>query len=109
GPQRSEDSVKAFGDLQVNPRTREAWSAGQRMELTALEFDILELLIHSAGRIVSRDEIMATLFEREPTPYDRSLDVHISHLRRKLEHGRTLIRTVRGIGYVFTAEPGPSL
>lgn len=108
-PQRPEDSVRVFGDTQVNARTREAWSAGQLVELTALEFDILDLLIQSAGRIVSRDEIMATLFERQATPYDRSLDVHISHLRRKLEHGRTLIRTVRGIGYVFTAEPGPSL
>ncbi len=41
-------------------------------------------------------------FEREATPYDRFLDVHISHLRKKLESGRGLIRTIRGVGYVFT-------
>ncbi len=108
-PQRREDSQRVFKHIEVNTRTREVWSAGQPVELTALEFDILDLLMQSAGRIVPRDEIMATLFERQATPYDRSLDVHISHLRRKLEHGRILIRTVRGIGYIFAAEPGPGL
>jgi DNA-binding response OmpR family regulator len=97
-------SVKIFGDILVNLQTREAWSGGQKAELTAMEFDILEMLIRAAGRVVSREEITATLLEREATPYDRALDVHISHLRGKLEHGRRLIRTVRGVGYVFTAE-----
>jgi two-component system response regulator CpxR len=54
---------------------------------------------------VPRDEITEALLERQATPYDRALDVHISHLRRKLESGHSLIRTVRGVGYVFTAEP----
>jgi two-component system response regulator CpxR len=99
------ETTKAYGDIQVNAGTREVWSIGQLLDLTSLEFDILDLLIRSAGRIVSRDEIMAALFEREATPYDRSLDVHISHLRKKLEHGRSLIRTVRGVGYIFVAEP----
>jgi DNA-binding response OmpR family regulator len=105
--QRSDEAMRVFGDLAVNAHTREVWSEGEPVELTALEFDILDLLIRSAGRIVPRDEVMVALFEREATPYDRSLDVHISHLRKKLEHGRTLIRTIRGVGYVFTAEPGP--
>jgi len=99
-------SVESFGDLQVNLQTREVWSGGQIVELTALEFDILHMLVASAGRIVSREEITASLLEREPSPFDRALDVHISHLRKKLEHGRSLIQTVRGVGYVFTAEPG---
>ncbi len=102
---QSGDSVKMFGDIEVNAGTRQVWSAGKAVELTALEFDILDLLIRSAGRIVPRDEIMAALFEREATPYDRSLDVHISHLRKKLEHGSALIRTIRGTGYVFSAGP----
>jgi len=100
------DSLKTFGDIRVNVQTREVWAGGQIVDLTALEFDILELLIRSAGRIVSRDEITASLLEREATPYDRALDVHISHLRRKLGHGSSSIRTVRGAGYVFAAEPG---
>jgi two-component system response regulator CpxR len=101
-----DEPIKIFGDISVNVQAREVWTGGRMVDLTALEFDILELLIRSAGRIVSRDEITASLLEREATPYDRALDVHISHLRRKLEQGRSLIRTIRGVGYVFTAEPG---
>ena len=58
--------------------------------------------MRSAGRVVSRDEITRALFERDATPYDRFLDVHVSHLRKKLEGGRKLNRAVRGVGYVFT-------
>jgi len=94
--------IVAVGDIQVNPATREAWVAGSPVELTPLEFDLLEMLMRSAGRVVSRDEITRALFERDATPYDRFLDVHISHLRKKLEGGRKLIRAVRGVGYVFT-------
>ncbi|KAA6457158.1 response regulator transcription factor [Acidobacteria bacterium AB60] len=91
----------SIGGVRLNPATREVWSADEPVELTEMEFDLLEMLIRSAGRVVSRDEITAALFEREATPYDRFLDVHISHLRKKLEHGHRLIRTVRGVGYIF--------
>jgi len=99
---RPEASAMTIGNIRLNPTTREVWSAGAPVELTAMEFDLLEMLIRSAGRVVSREEITAALFEREATPYDRFLDVHISHLRKKLEGGRRLIRTIRGVGYVFT-------
>jgi two-component system response regulator CpxR len=91
-----------LGSIRLNPSTREVWSDGNVVELTSTEFDLLEMLIRSAGRIVSRDEITAALFEREATPYDRFLDVHISHLRKKLDNGPRLIRTIRGVGYMFT-------
>ena len=97
-----DSTVVTIGDVQVNPTTREAWVAGSAVELTIVEFDLLEMLMRSSGRVVSRDEITMALFEREATPYDRFLDVHISHLRKKLEGGRKLIRAVRGVGYVFT-------
>jgi DNA-binding response OmpR family regulator len=99
---RPEASAMTIGNIRLNATTREVWSAGAPVELTAMEFDLLEMLIRSAGRVVSREEITAALFEREATPYDRFLDVHISHLRKKLEGGRRLIRTIRGVGYVFT-------
>lgn len=89
------------GNLRLDPVTRELWSGGAPVELTAMEFDLLEMLMRASGRVVSRDEITAALFEREATPYDRFLDVHISHLRKKLEGGSRLIRTIRGVGYVF--------
>lgn len=95
-------AIITIGDIQVNPTTRETWVAGSPVELTPLEFDLLEMLMRSAGRVVSRDEITRALFERDATPYDRFLDVHVSHLRKKLEGDRKLIRAVRGVGYVFT-------
>jgi two-component system response regulator CpxR len=67
-----------------------------------MEFALLEILVRSAGRVVSRDELTLALFERAAGPYDRILDVHISRLRKKLESGRSLIRTIRGVGYVFS-------
>jgi DNA-binding response OmpR family regulator len=100
-----ESSVVAVGDTQLNTATREVWMGGKPVELTAMEFDLLQMLMRSAGRVVSRDEITAALFERDATPYDRFLDVHISHLRKKLEGGRSLIRTIRGVGYVFSGTP----
>lgn len=99
---RMESHEIVIRNLRVDPATRTAWMNEKPLELTGTEFDLLEMLMHAAGRVVSRDEITAALFEREATPYDRFLDVHISHLRKKLEGGRRLIRTVRGVGYVFT-------
>jgi two-component system response regulator CpxR len=104
-----EASVKTCSGIRINSVTREVWRNQTLLDLTALEFDILDLLMRSSGRIVPRDEIMATLFERLPTAYDRSLDVHMSHLRKKLESGHALIRTVRGVGYVFAVEPPGSV
>lgn len=98
-----------YGNIVVDSQTREVWRGDQKVDLTSLEFDILDMLIRAAGRVISRDEITLTLLEREVDPYDRALDVHISHLRTKLERGHTLIRTVRGVGYVFTNEPDTSL
>jgi two-component system, OmpR family, response regulator CpxR len=74
------------------------------VELTSIEFDILDFLVRSAGRVVSRNELAAVLYQRESTPYERTLDVHISHLRKKLElSARVQIRTVRSVGYLFWA------
>ena len=67
-----------------------------------VEFDILEQLMRSAGRVLSRDSLMEALYNRKATPYDRSMDMHISHLRKKLEcGGKILIKTIRGVGYQF--------
>lgn len=98
------DNITSVGDLRLDSATRDVRLSEARVELTSVEFDILELLARSVGRIVSRDEITMLIFGRESTPYDRFLDVHISHLRKKLECGKTLIRAVRGVGYIFTGE-----
>ena len=81
--------------LTLDERSREVWAGTEQIDVTSIEFDILDLLARSAGRIVSRDELTAVLHQRESNPYERSLDVHISHLRKKLERGdMTPIRTV---------------
>lgn len=96
--------VAEAGGVRVDSQTREVRVEGATVELTAIEFDILDLLVRSAGRVVSRNELAAVLYQRESTPYERSLDVHISHLRKKLESSdRVQIRTLRGVGYFFAA------
>jgi two-component system response regulator CpxR len=91
-----------IGGIELRPQTREVRQAGILVEMTSFEFDILNILMRMAGRVVSRDELAALLYQREATPYERSFDVHISHLRKKLEtKGGTIIRTVRGTGYQF--------
>ena len=92
----------------LDPGSREVAVDGRKVELTTFEFDILELLMRAAGRVLSRDSLMESLYNRKATPFDRSIDMHISHLRRKLESDRTLIKTIRGVGYQFcrTREEG---
>jgi DNA-binding response OmpR family regulator len=90
--------------VRLNPATREVFYDGAPVEVTSIEFDILEVLVRSAGRVVSRDDLARFLYNRQANPLERVLDVHVSHLRKKLEHGRNLIRTVRGVGYLFAAD-----
>ncbi len=105
---RSEGTVNR-GRIEVNgvaldPATREVYKDGQRVELTTLEFDILEQLMRSAGRELSRDALMESLYGRKATPFDRSIDMHVSHLRKKIAGDR--IKTIRGVGYQFVRSPG---
>jgi two-component system response regulator CpxR len=108
---RLEQPPSQAGPLEVNgvridPGTRQVSVNGKKVELTTFEFDILELLMRSAGKVISRDDLMEHLYNRKATPYDRSADMHVSHLRKKLETGQPLIKTIRGAGYQFcrTAE-----
>ena len=100
-------SVLAVNGIRLDPGTRDVLCDGAPVRTTAIEFQILELLLGSAGHVVSRAEIISILHRRPATPFDRSLDVHISHLRKKLGPRGGLIRTVRGVGYLFCAEAEP--
>jgi two-component system response regulator CpxR len=91
--------------VMLDPGTREVFANGKRVEVTTFEFDILEMLLRSAGRVLSRDALMENMYNRKATPFDRSIDMHISHLRKKLETDRTLIKTIRGVGYQFCRTP----
>ena len=90
------------GEIEIDTGTRQVRARGAAVDLTAIEFDLLALLMRRAGKIVTREEISLSVFKRDAEPYDRVLDVHVSRIRKKLESGRNLIRTIRGAGYVFT-------
>jgi len=95
--------------IALDPGTREVTCDGNPVDLTTLEFDILEQLMRNAGRVVSRDSLMETLYNRKATPFDRSIDMHVSHIRRKLEGGKPVIKTIRGVGYQFCQSPEEAL
>src|SRR5262249_20342082 len=97
--------VLETGVVRLIPSAREALCEGNALTLTTVEYDILEFLIRSAGRTVSRDELTAALYRCRSSPFDRELDVHISNLRKKLGPHGALIRTVRGVGYLFRSDP----
>jgi DNA-binding response OmpR family regulator len=88
----------------IEPAARRLSLEDRELDLTTIEYDLLAYLVRCAGHVVSRDELMTTVFRRGVNPEDRSLDVHISHLRQKLGPHRTLILTVRGTGYMFRRE-----
>lgn len=91
------------GGVIVDTQARRVQWKGKLLELTAVEYDILEYLVRASNRLVGRDELAAMLYQRESTPYERTLDVHVSHIRTKLgDNNHVLIRTVRGAGYIFT-------
>ncbi len=103
------------GPITLDTQASEAFWDGTPLELTLTEFVVLEVLARAGGRVVSRDELTAVLHQREATPYERSLDVHVSHLRRKIELARAravsaepsagfIIRTVRGVGYLCAVD-----
>jgi two-component system response regulator CpxR len=90
----------------LDPGTRQVFARSRPVELTTFEFDILEMLMRSAGRVLSRDALMENMYNRKATPFDRSIDMHVSHLRKKLEtDDRPLIKTIRGVGYQFCRTP----
>jgi DNA-binding response OmpR family regulator len=99
-----EQAEVVVGDVRVDPRTRTARQAGQALVLTPVEFDLLQALVRACGRVKTRDELMAEIREREYDVFDRSIDVHIAALRKKLgdtAQSPRYIRTVRAAGYMF--------
>ena len=90
------------GELRLNLSSREVWAGDQPVPLTGMEYEILELLARSAGRVVTRDDVCLALYQRPATPFERSIEVHISHLRKKTEGNRITIRPIRGAGYMLT-------
>ena len=93
----------AVGDVELDPATRTVRLEGKPVELTSVEFNLLEVLLREAGRVVPRERLVNAVLSRKFSPFDRSIDMHVSKVRKKLgdtdsdEH----IKTVRGVGYIF--------
>jgi two-component system response regulator CpxR len=99
----------SVGDVHLDLGAREVRCGGHPVELTGAEFMILEVLIREAGTVVGRDELSRQALGRRSSAFDRSLDVHLSNLRRKLgrsPEGGERIKTVRGVGYVYVKHSG---
>jgi DNA-binding response OmpR family regulator len=95
------------GPLQIWPAQRRAQCQGRILELTSTEFNLLEVLVRNAGRVVSKQELSEQGLGRALARYDRSIDVHVSSIRHKLAQvcgDRSWIQTIRGLGYQLLQE-----
>ena len=97
---QANEPLRRCGSLAVDCGTRECWLNGKPLELTGSQFTVLECLLREPCKIVSRDDLAMALYGRRSSPFERTIDVHISNLRRKIEvFGDLRIRTARGTGY----------
>ena len=102
--QKEEHEALVVGDIEMDNRTRTVRRAGEVVELTVVEYSLLEKLLSAPGRIFEREELVKEVLHRNLSPFDRSLDTHVSNLRKKLGHlvnGVERIKTVRSIGYIY--------
>jgi DNA-binding response OmpR family regulator len=103
-PASAADELLVFGRLEIDLGAREARLLGQRCELTSHQFELLAVLAQSAGRVLSRDQIMDALRGHPLEAFDRSIDVHVSRIRAAIEEDPKQpkrVLTVRGAGYLF--------
>ena len=97
----AQPAVLRIGDLTLDPGSRRVTRAGVAITLTSKEFAILEVLMRSAGDIVSRTRLVERVWDEASEVLDNLVDVHLSHLRKKIDSGERapMIHTIRGFGY----------
>jgi DNA-binding response OmpR family regulator len=106
---QEEPLLRAAG-LELNRPARTVFQNGEKIDLTDVEFGLLEALMRSPGKVVTREEISESVLGRKFHPFDRSLDMHLSRLRRKLgESGAPAeqVKTIRGVGYQLAVKLNP--
>ena len=94
-------------DLELSASARSVKRSGEELPVTSVEFDLLAALLREAGKVVKKEDLSENVLERRLSPYDRSLDMHISNLRKKLgprPDGSERIKTVRSVGYIYTVQ-----
>ncbi|MED5370250.1 MAG: response regulator transcription factor [Myxococcota bacterium] len=103
-----EQPVLVVGGIRLDPDRRSASLDGEDLELTTTEFELLRTLMANAGRVIPRERLMELARGEEYAAFDRSVDVHVSHIRRKLgddPRKSRFIKTVRGVGYTMPRNP----
>lgn len=106
---KSESSILRVDDLELDPAARTVLQDGKKIDLTDVEFGLLEALMHSPGKVVTREELAENVLGRKFHPFDRSLDMHVSRMRRKLSENdgpEDLVKTIRGVGYQLVIHRG---
>ncbi len=97
-----------FGEYVLHIETAKLEAAdGSEVPLTAMEFNLLKVFAENKGRVLNRDQILEQAHDRSWDPFDRSIDIRISRLRRKIERNPskpTIVKTVRGLGYIYDPE-----
>jgi two-component system response regulator CpxR len=91
-------------DIELDLAARTVLKAGEPLKLTSAEFDLLRAFFEAPGQVLTRESLVESVLDRKFSPFDRSIDLHISNLRRKLgpqNDGAERIRSVRGIGYLY--------
>jgi two-component system, OmpR family, response regulator CpxR len=99
-----------LGDLELDNAARMVRRDGEPLNLTTVEFQLLEVLLRAAGQVVTREVLVREVLGREFSPFDRSIDVHVSNLRKKLgphPDGTERIKGVRGFGYLYAVPNHP--
>jgi DNA-binding response OmpR family regulator len=105
--QEPNDKHYQYANIVLNTDTHELYVSEELVPLTQTEYLVLETLLNAAGKVVTKEELSEQALGRKLELYDRSLDMHISHLRSKIgsmEDGNPRIKTVRGVGYLFVVD-----
>ena len=104
-PAAAEHKILRLGPIEINTETHRVQVEGQSIRLTLTEFRILAALLAASGRVLSRATLMSRAMGPGVTVTERTIDVHVTSIRKKLHGAAGLIRTVRGVGYRATTEP----
>ena len=103
--ENADDDRIEVGGVELVASARTATCEGIDLNLTSVEFELLRELLREAGKIVKKEDLSEKVLERKLSPFDRSLDMHISNLRKKLgtrNDGTDRIKTIRSVGYIYT-------
>lgn len=100
-----ENDKLSVDDVEVQISARSASRSNEDLNLTSVEFDLLAEFLRHAGKVVKKEDLSEKVLERKLSPFDRSLDMHVSNLRKKLgvrENDLEIIKTIRSVGYIYT-------